>query len=89
MKDIYIWLFEHYAQPKLKPLETDQQKAAAAFARRLSLDQKTRLRLVDFTDNLRLDWGIETFALGLRCGMRLSGPRPRSWEPGRLLDFLP
>ena len=30
MKDIYTWLFERYALRRLKPLETEQQKIAAA-----------------------------------------------------------
>ena len=89
MKDIYVWLFDYYALPKLKPLEVKHQKFIAAAAGRLSLSQKNCLRLIDLTDNMRLQWGTEAFALGLRFGLRLNGPRSRSWDCSRLTNFLP
>lgn len=89
MKDIYTWLFERYALRRLKPLETEQQKIAAAFAGRLSLNQKNHLRFIDFTDNMRLQWGVEAFALGIRFGMRLNAPRAGVRDASSLLSFLP
>ena len=89
MSNIYEWLFNHYALPKLRSFESSYNDALSAFAERASLTQKERLRLHDMDSNIRLEWGTEIFALGIRFGMRLNGSRPQRREPDWLMDFLP
>lgn len=89
MDNIYEWLFDHYALPKLRRIENSCNEALTAYAERAGLSKKERLRLLDMVSNMRLEWGAEAFALGVRFGLRLNGPRPRPREPGWLLDFLP
>ncbi len=75
MDDFYPWLFDHYALPQLTALDKSGQDAAAAVAAELSLDEDGRIRMADFADGLRLQWGTEAFALGVRLGLALYGPR--------------
>ena len=89
MLNIYEWLFECYALPKLQRMEAEHNDALAAFAERVSLGRVERLRLHDMVSNMRVVWGAEAFALGVRFGLRLSQPRVRSREPGWLMNFLP
>ena len=89
MSNIYEWLFNRYALPKLRGLENSYNDALSAFAERVSLTRKERLRLLDMASNMRLEWGMEVFALGVRFGMRLNGPRPPRREPDWLMDVLP
>lgn len=89
MLNIYEWLFDHYALPKLQDMELSHNDALAAFAERTKLSRTERLRLDDMASNMRLEWGAEAFALGVRFGLRLNAPRTRTREPGWLLDFLP
>ena len=53
------------------------------------MSKKERLRLLDMVSNIRLEWGVEVFTLGVRFGQRLNQPNPRRREPGWLMDFLP
>lgn len=89
MSTIYEWLYDRYALPKLRDIAEDHDTALTAFAGRVALSQKERLRLHDMVSNMRLEWGAEAFALGVRFGLRLNTPRTRSREPGWLMDFLP
>lgn len=89
MPDIYEWLFESYTLPKLRDMERDYDDTVFAFSDRAGLSKKERLRLHDLVSNMRLEWGVEVFAIGVRLGLRLSRPRNRSRPAGWLLDFLP
>ncbi|MCI9445353.1 MAG: hypothetical protein HFF69_11680 [Oscillospiraceae bacterium] len=89
MSNIYEWLFDCYALPKLRSVESSHDDALSAFAERVGLPGKTRLLLHDMVSNMRLELGVEAFALGIRFGLRLSSQRTRRREPGWLLDFLP
>jgi len=89
MNNTYEWLFDNYALPKLKNIEKGYIEILDALAERLSLSKIERLRLHDIISNMRLDWGAEVFALGVRFGMRLSAPRGPSRDCRWLLEFLP
>ena len=89
MTNIYDWLFDHYALPKLRDVELDHNDALTAFAERAELSKKERIRLIDMVTNMRLEWGAEAFALGVRFGLRLNAPRVQTQKPGWLMDFLP
>ncbi len=89
MDDLYQWLFDHYALPELRDTAEEHDDALSAFAERAALTRIQRLRLIDMVSNMRLEWGPEAFALGVRFGLGLHVPRARSREPGWLMDFLP
>ncbi len=88
MNDIYQWLYNSYAAPELKDMARDQEAILRAFAEGLSISAEDRLSLQDLSTGVRLDWGMEVFALGVRLGMALAAPR----EPAAgqwLTSFLP
>lgn len=89
MPYIYEWLFDHYALPKLEKIRTSHNDALTAFAERTGLSKTERLRLHDMVSNMRLEWGTEAFALGVRFGLRLNGPRIQRRDPDWLMYFLP
>lgn len=88
MNDIYQWLYNSYAESELKDMARDQEAILRAFAEGLPISADDRLSLQDLSTGVRLDWGMEVFALGVRLGMALAGPR----EPAAgqwLTSFLP
>ena len=89
MTNIYEWLFDHYVLPKLRSFENNYNDALTAFAERAGLSKKERLRLLDMVSNIRLEWGVEVFTLGVRFGLRLNQPYTQRRKPGWLMDFLP
>ena len=89
MTNIYEWLFDHYALPKLRDIAADHDDALAAFSERAELSKTGRLRLHDMVSNMRLEWGTKVFTLGVRFGLRLNQPYTQRRKPGWLLDFLP
>ena len=89
MKNIYLWLYERYAVPKLKDLNKARTEITATFAERVGLSQTNRLRLDDLTGNMRLRWGAEVFALGVRFGLRMNAPRTQPKDCSWLTYFLP
>ena len=89
MTNIYQWLFDHYALPKLRSFESCHNNALTAFAERAGLSKTEHLYLLDLVSNMRLEWGIEVFNLGVRFGLRLNQPNTQRRQPGWLLNFLP
>ena len=89
MSNIYEWLFDHYALPKLQIIEPDHNDAIDAFSGHVKLSETEHLRLLDMVSNMRLEWGIAAFALGVKFGLRLHAPRTRFGKPGWLMHFLP
>ena len=89
MSNIYEWLFDHYALPKLHEIESDHTAAESAFSDRANLTGKERLCLHDLVSNMRLEWGTCAFALGVQFGLRLHSASAHTERPGWLLNFLP
>ena len=89
MSNIYDWLFDRYVLPKLRRFENCYNDALTQFAERAGLSDAEHLDLLDMASNMRLEWGAEVFALGIRFGLRLSQPSTQRRQPGWLLDFLP
>ena len=88
MDDIYKWLYNSYAAPELEEMAQHQEAILRAFAEALPIPPEDRLCLRDLSTGIRLDWGTEVFALGVRLGMALAAPR----EPAAgqwLTSFLP
>ena len=89
MNKTYEWLFDSYAEPKLKDIEEGHIEVLQEMAECLSLSKKERLRLQDMVSNMRLQWGTEAFALGVRFGLRLTAPQGKSRDCQRLKYYLP
>lgn len=64
MNDIYQWLYNSYAESELKDMARDQEAILRAFAEGLPISADDRLSLQDLSNGVRLDWGMEVFALG-------------------------
>lgn len=89
MEDLYQWIYDYYALPKLNDIETDYNNVVSAFSARVGLSKGESLRLHDLVSNMRLEWGAASFALGVKFGLRLCCAHTRSERPGWLMDFLP
>ncbi len=89
MNDIYQWLYNSYAEPELKDMARDQEAILRAFAEGLPISANDRLSLQDLSTGVRLDWGMEVFALGVRLGMALAAPREPAAAGQWLTSFLP
>ena len=97
MNDIYQWLYNSYAESELKDMARDQEAILRAFAEGLPISADDRLSLQDLSNGVRLDWGMEVFALGVRLGMALgvrlgmalAGPREPAAAGQWLTSFLP
>ena len=89
MDDLYQWLYDHYALPELKDIMSGQDDVLSEYAARASLDKHQRRCLLDLAENMRLHWGSEVFALGVRFGRKVSAPRVSARDCRWLLSFLP
>lgn len=89
MEDIYTWLFDRYALPRMEELDSRHREAAGVCAGRLALNQENTLHFTDFTDTMRLHWGAEAFALGVRFGLELNGPREQDMDLSWLVQTVP
>ena len=89
MNAIYQWLYNSYAESELKDMARDQEAILRAFAEGLPISADDRLSLQDLSNGVRLDWGMEVFALWVRLGMALAGPRAPAAAGQWLTSFLP
>ena len=89
MNKTYEWLFDSYAEQNLKDIEEGHIEVLQEMAECLSLSKKERLRLQDMVSNMRLQWGTEAFALGVRFGLRLTAPQGKSRDCTWLRHYLP
>ena len=79
MREMYEWLYDHYAEPVLNenPLFQDRALEEALSA----APEDLRLRLFDQVAGLRLHWCTEAFARGVQLGLALEA------EEGRVPDY--
>lgn len=89
MPDIYEWLFEHYAMPKLRDIEQDYENTMSVFAERAELSRMESLGLRDMVLSMCEELGVEAFFIGIRFGQRLSRPHLHARQSGWSIDFLP
>lgn len=68
---IYEWLYDYYAEPKLRqsPELQQQQEALLAF-----VPEEQRLDHADALERLCMHWGTAAFEAGVRLGMGLLAP---------------
>ena len=89
METIYDQLYRDYICPDLSQTEREHKEILEGFLDALSLDHDKRRTAYDLISYMRNQWGLLTFAQGVRLGLELS------FAPGRdpedyptLLDFL-
>ncbi|MCI8808176.1 MAG: hypothetical protein HFF20_10225 [Oscillospiraceae bacterium] len=75
MNPLYEWLYENYAKPQL----ADRQLSSVYQLQRQEwqttaeqLPRRERLLSEDLMATLKNDWGIISFACGVRFGLRLA-----------------
>ena len=69
MENIYEWLYDHYAWPRLKNLpEFQDQRTEPLLAR---VPENQRLFCTDTLDILQTNWCTAAFELGVRLGVEL------------------
>ena len=89
MTDIYQWLYDHYALPQLKGLESAQDNVLEQLAGRLTLSKHEHCRLLDTVESFRLQWGTEAFVLGVRFGVGLAAPHTIEEDCSWLFALFP
>ena len=72
MNTTYEWLYENYAQDLQKEFEASEEEAIERLAHIIPLTDNYRLNLVDCLADLRYHCGVESFALGVQLGLRLT-----------------
>ena len=75
MNDLYEWLYEYYAKPRLSnarpsPVCLAQSQEWQAVAETLS--RHDRLLSYDLMDTIKNDWGALVFACGVQTGLALA-----------------
>lgn len=75
MNNLYEWLYENYAKPRLSnaqpsPVCLAQSQEWQAAAEKLS--RHDRLLSYDLMDTLRNEWGTLAFACGIQLGLFLA-----------------
>lgn len=69
MENIYEWLYDHYAEPRLEKLPEFCSRRMEPLVSLLPEEQ--RLFGLDALNSLRLDWCTAAFELGIRLGVEL------------------
>ena len=88
MEAIYERLYRLYAFPDMKYLESAQQEILDRFVEVLAVPKEKRLDVIDMIHTLRLEWGLESFVLGLRLGEGIAAPYEGLDLQQCLLDLL-
>ena len=88
MTDLYQWLYDFYALPQLKGLESSQENVLQQLSKHLPLSPREQCCLLNTVENLRLQWGTEAFVLGIRFGLELATPRAPDEDCSWLLNFF-
>lgn len=88
MEAIYERLYRLYAFPDMKYLESEQQEILDRFVEVLAVPKEKRLDVIDMIHTLRLEWGLESFVLGLRLGEGIAAPYEGLDLRQCLLDLL-
>ena len=88
MAHMYERLYRLYAFPDMKYLESEQQEILDKLIEILAIPKDQRLDVLDLIQTLRLEWGLESFVLGLRLGEGIAAPYEGLDLRQCLLDLL-
>lgn len=72
MNTTYEWLYERYAKDLQEGFKASEEEAIERLAHIIPLTEDYRLNLVDCLADLRYHCGVESFALGVQLGLRLT-----------------
>lgn len=75
MNQTYEWLYDYYAEPRLRKLPVFCGSLLEQLAR--NVPEEERLDMVDRLAALRVDWCTAAFTEGVRLGMGLLAPYVR------------
>lgn len=68
----YEWLYENYAEQLQTEFTEYEEKAIDQISHSAAPTDSARLKLVDFLADHRFRCGVESFALGVQLGLRLT-----------------
>lgn len=74
MENIYEFLYEHYAFPQMASVNSTQQELFNKFISKFDLSLEKQIFTYDFLSLLRMQWGVEAFAVGIHLGFELAAP---------------
>ena len=69
MENLYEWLYDTYAQPRLREQPLFQDKLLSPLLE--TLPEEERLPCLDLLHTLQLHWCTAAFTLGVRTGLEL------------------
>lgn len=78
MNQTYEWLYDYYAEPRLRKLPVFRDGLLEQLAQ--SAPDEKQLDMVDHLAALRMDWCTAAFTEGVRLGMGLLAPQGRPEE---------
>ena len=81
MEHIHEWLYDFYAEPRLKSLPAFQPGEIRGLSRKVP--EADRLDWEDALNDLQLKWCTAAFAVGLQLGLELWGRMPFLTAPDR------
>lgn len=79
MNQTYEWLYDCYAEPRLRKLPEFRDGLLEQLAE--SVPEQERLDWIDRLEALRLDWCTAAFTAGVQLGMGLLAPYARRTPP--------
>ena len=80
MDNLYEWLYDAYVLPQMEDIAKGQDALLDQLCEALRLSKTEKRCLEDVAESLRLHWGTEAFAIGVRVGLDLTGPRTRETD---------
>ncbi|MBD5163010.1 MAG: hypothetical protein HDT14_13570 [Oscillibacter sp.] len=72
MNQTYKWLFENYAEDLQGEFKEYEEQVIDQLAQAIPLTDHQRIKLVDSFADARFRCGVESFALGVQFGLRLT-----------------
>ncbi len=88
MENIYEQLYRIFVETQSLTVRTEQDEIIEDLAAVLSLTPEKRIILIDLITHIRIHWGLESFATGLRLGLELAVPYDPPSEYRILREFL-
>ena len=72
MNQTYEWLYENYAEDLQKKMMQYEEDAINLLLQIAPFTDNQRVKLADCLAELRFHWGVDSFALGVQFGLRLT-----------------
>ena len=72
MNTTYQWLFDNYARKLQEEFKEFEEEAISQLGQMVPLSNNQRIKVEDFLGEHRFRCGVESFALGVQFGLRLT-----------------